>query len=77
MQVTLRNNGDHLALTVPGLSEGRPSVLIGDRVILSDGGLLQASPQYEGFVHEVCDATVRLALFCWKLLPWIFLNLVL
>ncbi len=45
--------GPYLALSVPGLAEGRPSLLIGDRVILSashDAGL-----EYEGYVHEVCD----------------------
>ena len=44
--------GEYLALTVPGLAEGRPSVLIGDKIILyspsdPDG------PSYEGYVHEV------------------------
>ena len=55
MQVPLRNVGEFLGLQVPGLSEGRPSVLIGDKVIISVPGQIHASegPEYEGYVHEV------------------------
>ena len=44
---------------MPGLAEGRPSVLVGDRVILSalQGEQEQeCQPQYEGYVHEVGSA---------------------
>ncbi|KAL4226058.1 hypothetical protein ACF0H5_014046 [Mactra antiquata] len=51
-RVCLRHAGEYLGLSVPGLAEGRPSVLIGDLVILSDptdpSGLC-----FEGYVHEV------------------------
>lgn len=33
--------GEFLSLEVPGLSEGRPSILLGDRVVASLSGLLQ------------------------------------
>ena len=52
IQVCLRPCGQYLALVVPGLAEGRPSVMIGDKILLScpvDPG----GPRYEGFVHEV------------------------
>jgi putative helicase MOV10L1 len=47
---------EFLSLEVPGLSEGRPSVMVGDRVILSDPAMLAMSPKYEGYVHEVRDS---------------------
>ncbi|GFR64003.1 RNA helicase Mov10l1, partial [Elysia marginata] len=58
-RVCLRPVGEYLALTVPGLAEGRPSVLIGDKIILyspsdPDG------PSYEGFVHELTCTDVHL-----------------
>nr|XP_006811620.1 PREDICTED: LOW QUALITY PROTEIN: putative helicase Mov10l1-like [Saccoglossus kowalevskii] len=52
--VSMMPHGEYLALTVPGLAEGRPSVLIGDKVILSvPNNNDYATPQYEGFVHDV------------------------
>ena len=48
----LRQVGDNLALKVPGLAEGRPSVLVGDSVYLSEPGN-DNSPVWEGIVHEV------------------------
>ena len=63
---------DYLALDVPGLAEGRPSVLLGDRVILSepagcgdgDAVLLQGhAPQYEGVVHEVQRVSIFICVF--------------
>ena len=47
--------GEYLSLDVPGLSEGRPSLLIGDSVILSSP-VDPDEPQYEGIVHEVAMA---------------------
>ncbi|XP_077977756.1 uncharacterized protein LOC144433319 [Glandiceps talaboti] len=43
----------YLALEVPGLAEGRPSVMIGDKVILSIPDGQASCPEYEGYVHEV------------------------
>ena len=51
-QVCLQRVGEFLSLQVPGLAEGRPSVLIGDAVILSSP-VDPEEPQYEGIVHEV------------------------
>ena len=44
--------GEYLGLEVPGLAEGRPSVLLGDKVMVTDPGDLDG-PCYEGYVHEV------------------------
>ena len=52
----LRRVGDNLALKVPGLAEGRPSVLVGDSVYLSEPGN-DNSPVWEGIVHEVTVQT--------------------
>ena len=46
--------GEYLALDVPGLAEGRPSVMIGDKIILSVPNADKYAPKYEGIVHEVC-----------------------
>ena len=53
VQVTLRPVSEYLALTVPGLAEGRPSLLVGDRVVLSDSEVAGYAPSYEGCIHEV------------------------
>ncbi|XP_041348540.1 RNA helicase Mov10l1-like [Gigantopelta aegis] len=58
-RVCLRPCGQYLALLVPGLAEGRPSVMMGDKILLScpvDPG----GPRYEGFVHEVTTNEVLL-----------------
>ena len=52
-QVCLDRYGDRLCLSVPGVSEGQPSVLVGDSVILSDVSMPENAPQYQGYVHEV------------------------
>lgn len=58
VQVALHPVGEFLALTVPGLAEGRPSVLIGDKIILSSPSDPDG-PRYEGYVHEVCFSAFR------------------
>ena len=45
--------GEFLALAVPGLAEGRPSLLPGDRLVLSEPSDLEGGPEYEGYIHEV------------------------
>ncbi|XP_078339295.1 RNA helicase Mov10l1-like isoform X6 [Crassostrea virginica] len=58
-RVPLRPVGEYLGLSVPGLAEGRPSVLIGDKVMLFDPSDPKA-PVHEGFVHEVLSEEVLL-----------------
>nr|XP_022302491.1 RNA helicase Mov10l1-like isoform X2 [Crassostrea virginica] len=58
-RVPLRPVGEYLGLGVPGLAEGRPSVLIGDKVMLFDPSDPKA-PVHEGFVHEVLSEEVLL-----------------
>lgn len=45
--------GEFLSLQVPGLAEGRPSLLLGDKIIASLTGSPSDSPKYEGYIHEV------------------------
>ncbi|XP_019853676.1 PREDICTED: putative helicase MOV-10 [Amphimedon queenslandica] len=45
--------GQYLTLEVPGLAEGRPSLLVGDIVIACEPGRDKKSEPYEGFIHEV------------------------
>lgn len=59
-QVLLRPVGEFFSLVVPGLAEGRPSLLIGDRVITKFCEKGNKSPCYEGFVHEVHAENVLL-----------------
>lgn len=54
--------GEFLALHVPGLAEGRPSVLVGDSVILTSP-VETDGPQYEGIVHEVRFCVIFLYVF--------------
>ncbi|XP_059152220.1 RNA helicase Mov10l1-like [Physella acuta] len=58
-RVALHPAGEFLALTVPGLAEGRPSVLIGDKIILSSPSDPDG-PRYEGYVHELTCTEVHL-----------------
>ncbi|GAB1598152.1 RNA helicase Mov10l1-like [Argonauta hians] len=58
-QVCLNLVGEYLSLRVPGLAEGRPSVLVGDRVYLSTPGT-EGGPLFEGIVHEVHSEDVFL-----------------
>jgi len=48
----MRRVGEYLGLTVPGLAEGRPSILLGDSIYLSDP-TDPDGPCFEGYVHEV------------------------
>lgn len=57
------HRGEFLSLQVPGLAEGRPSLLIGDRVILSVAEKSILAPSYEGIIHEVIFSFVLPANF--------------
>ncbi|XP_070558599.1 RNA helicase Mov10l1-like [Ptychodera flava] len=59
-KVSMKPLNEYLVLQVPGLAEGRPSVLVGDKVILSVPDGVIGSPQYEGFVHEVLSEELLL-----------------
>lgn len=55
MAVVLKKLGDFLTLEVPGLVEGRPSVVIGDRVIVKSSYGMETEVQYFGYVIQVND----------------------
>jgi helicase MOV-10 len=54
--VSMTLQGKNLKLSVPGLSEKRPSVLKGDKIIvkMTNGD----DQEYEGFVHEVQNTDI-------------------
>ncbi|XP_078409442.1 RNA helicase Mov10l1-like [Cetorhinus maximus] len=58
--VALKKQGDFLILEVPGLVEGRPSVSIGDRIILKNSCYTEAEVRYSGFVSEVYEDELML-----------------
>ena len=45
--------GAHLGLDVPGLREGRPSLLKGDSVVARSPVAGLSTPKFQGFIHEV------------------------
>lgn len=52
----LRPHRGYLILSVPGLTEGSFSLMIGDKVILSDPAELESGargPKFEGAIHDV------------------------
>ena len=59
--VPLRPRGQYLSLEVPGLAEGRPSLLLGDRVVATvarEGEEEEEEERggeeyWEGYIHEV------------------------
>lgn len=53
VRMNVCRGGEYLSLQVPGLAEGRPSLLLGDKVIASLTGSSSDAPKYEGFIHEV------------------------
>ena len=56
--VVMGAEGRFLTLKVPGLSENRPSVLRGDKLLVA----MSSAPDttYEGFVHDVEESRVKL-----------------
>uniref|UniRef100_W5NEM5 RNA helicase n=1 Tax=Lepisosteus oculatus TaxID=7918 RepID=W5NEM5_LEPOC len=56
----LRKSGDHLQLEVPGVAEGRPSVTVGDKVLLKkllSGGV---QVEYIAYVTEISEEELTL-----------------
>lgn len=50
----LRRCGDYLMLKVPGLAEKRPSLMVGDKVVVSfQCYSSKENPKYEGFIHKI------------------------
>ncbi|KFZ65772.1 Putative helicase Mov10l1, partial [Antrostomus carolinensis] len=58
--VTLKRNGNLLALEVPGVEEGRPRLSIGDKVILKSQVYSQHVVEYVGYITEICNEDVTL-----------------
>ncbi|XP_078048226.1 putative RNA helicase armitage [Augochlora pura] len=57
----MRSCGEYLVMEVPGLAERRPSLLIGDKAIVSfkwDNS--QGSRKYEGFIHKITSSAIFL-----------------
>nr|XP_054752210.1 RNA helicase Mov10l1-like [Lytechinus pictus]XP_054752211.1 RNA helicase Mov10l1-like [Lytechinus pictus] len=59
-RASMRPRGEFLSLEVPGLAEGRPSVLVGDKVILTEPYASPNAPRFEGIVHEVHNEDIFL-----------------
>ncbi|KAL0117562.1 hypothetical protein PUN28_010398 [Cardiocondyla obscurior] len=57
----MRRCGEYLALQVPGLVEKRPSLLVGDRAIVSfPWDTSQGNLKYEGFIHKTKSTEIFL-----------------
>lgn len=57
---TLKRNGNFLVLEVPGLTEGRPSLYQGDRVILRHQDFSETVVEYVCFISEIHEEEVTL-----------------
>ncbi|XP_012230039.2 probable RNA helicase armi [Linepithema humile] len=58
---SMRRCGDYLALEVLGLAERRPSLLVGDKAIISfPWNNSQGKLKYEGYIHKVTSTEVFL-----------------
>ncbi|XP_054033811.1 RNA helicase Mov10l1 [Dryobates pubescens] len=58
--VTLKRNGNFLVLEVPGVEEGRPRLVTGDKVILKSQVYSEHVIEYIGYVTEICNEDVTL-----------------
>ena len=56
--VKLTQEGRFLAFAVPGLADGRPSLIMGDRVVIFEDGKVIDGKRigFEGFIHEVISS---------------------
>lgn len=61
----LRREGRYLALNVPGLADGRPSLIVSDKVICYDehNPNREKKIAYEGIIHEVIQYILLLYFF--------------
>ncbi|XP_059703916.1 RNA helicase Mov10l1 [Haemorhous mexicanus] len=58
--VTLKRNGNLLVLEVPGVEEGRPRLIPGDKVILKSQVYSHHIIEYIAYVAEICEEDVTL-----------------
>ncbi|XP_058046260.1 RNA helicase Mov10l1 [Ahaetulla prasina] len=58
--VTLKKNGNFLVLAVPGVIEGRPSLFLGDKVILKTQDYLEEAIHYAAYITDIDDEDVTL-----------------
>nr|XP_054487262.1 RNA helicase Mov10l1 [Agelaius phoeniceus] len=58
--VTLKRNGNLLVLEVPGVEEGRPRLIPGDKVILKSQVYSDHIIEYIAYVAEICEEDVTL-----------------
>ncbi|NXQ91166.1 M10L1 helicase, partial [Nyctibius grandis] len=58
--VTLKRNGNLLVLEVPGVEEGRPHLVTGDKVILKSQVYSEHIIEYVAYVTEICNEDVTL-----------------
>ena len=58
--VILNPAGAYLGLTVPGLAEGRPKLLIGDKVIICRPGGTDSDIHYEGIIHKIYGEDIQM-----------------
>ncbi|KFP00238.1 Putative helicase Mov10l1, partial [Calypte anna] len=58
--VTLKRNGNLLVLEVPGVEEGRPRLLPGDKVILKSQVYSNHIIEYIAYITEICNEDVIL-----------------
>ena len=60
--VQMRPDNEFLCLEVPGLSEGRPSLLVGDRILMKQSNDIYGfnSPCNEAYIHKVTASTIFL-----------------
>ncbi|KAM9277463.1 RNA helicase Mov10l1 [Cariama cristata] len=60
--VTLKRNGNLLVLEVPGVEEGRPHLVTGDKVILKSQVYSEHVIEYVAYITEICNEDVTLKL---------------